>query len=173
MAHATGPNTPRSVAGNPPGTPSGVLALAFNRFVDALARQQRGMESSPHYTLLTWSQSVALSAVAEDGPMRLGTLADRIGTTDGTATRTVDALVDLGLAERVPDPFDGRGVLVAATERGRLSTRERHERVATLLAAVTDDATPLEVARFVAFFDELVHRLDPTHHRSMVSPEQS
>jgi DNA-binding MarR family transcriptional regulator len=153
-------------------TPSRVLALAFNRFIDALARQQRGMESSPHYTLLTWSQSVALSAVTADGPMRLGTLADRIGTTDGTATRTVDSLAELGLVERVPDPLDGRGVLVAATPRGRQSTDERNERVATLLATVTDDATMLEVARFVAFFEELSDRLDPTHHRSTVESDQ-
>ena len=45
-------------------------------------------------------------------------------------------------------------------------------RVAALLATVTDDATPVEVARFVAFFDELSGRLDPTHHRSTVESDQ-
>jgi DNA-binding MarR family transcriptional regulator len=100
--------------------------------------------------------------------MRLGTLADRIGTTDATATRTVDALEDLGLVERVPDPLDRRGVRIAATERGRVSAGERQDRLRVLLGNAIEGATCEEIARFVALFDELAERIDPAHHRSTV-----
>jgi DNA-binding MarR family transcriptional regulator len=143
------------------------LAAAFDRFIHALIRQ-RGMGSSPHVMLLTPSQSMALDDVVERGPMRLGTLADRIGTTDATATRTVDALEELSLVERAPDPRDRRGVRIAATDRGRLSAAERKERLLELLGDAIEGASCDEVGRFVELFDDLAERLDPAHHRSSI-----
>jgi DNA-binding MarR family transcriptional regulator len=68
---------------------------------------------------MTATQRLALMEVAAAGPLRLRQLAGRMDTTPATATRAVDALEELGLVVRKPDPNDRRGVLVDSTARGR------------------------------------------------------
>ena len=46
-------------------------------------------------------------------------LASELGLSAGTVSLRIDRLVDRGLAERRPDPDDGRGALVALTTHGR------------------------------------------------------
>ena len=94
------------------------VAEAVERLLLTLVRQRHGRDPEPGS--LSTFQSIALSAVADDGPLRLGTLADALGTTDATASRTVDALEDRGLAERRPDP--GRR---AGRDRRRDAGRQR------------------------------------------------
>ncbi|MER7556764.1 MarR family transcriptional regulator [Nocardioides sp. NPDC126508] len=70
------------------------------------------------YMLLTW--------VAEHGPLRASALVDGLGIDKGAVSRMVQAIVDLGLLERHPDPEDGRASLVSLTAEAR----ERLDRVA-------------------------------------------
>lgn len=60
----------------------------------------------------------ALATLAADGPVRLGDLAAAEGVRAPTMSRIVDVLVAEGVAERVPDPGDGRATLVRATPAG-------------------------------------------------------
>jgi DNA-binding MarR family transcriptional regulator len=46
-------------------------------------------------------------------------LASELGLSAGTVSVRIDRLVERGLAERRPDPDDGRGALVSLTDRGR------------------------------------------------------
>lgn len=46
-------------------------------------------------------------------------LASELGLSAGTVSLRIDRLVQRGLAERRPDPNDGRGALVSLTDRGR------------------------------------------------------
>lgn len=46
-------------------------------------------------------------------------LAEELGLSAGTVSLRIDRLVQRGLAERRPDPDDGRGALVSLTGRGR------------------------------------------------------
>ena len=46
-------------------------------------------------------------------------LASELGLSAGTVSLRIDRLVQQGLAERRPDPDDGRGALVSVTDRGR------------------------------------------------------
>src|SRR5205085_11191513 len=46
-------------------------------------------------------------------------LASELGLSAGTVSLRIDRVVRYGLAERGPDPDDGRGAIVALTERGR------------------------------------------------------
>jgi len=46
-------------------------------------------------------------------------LASELGLSAGTVSLRIDRLVKRGLAERRPDPDDGRGALVTLTDRGR------------------------------------------------------
>jgi DNA-binding MarR family transcriptional regulator len=107
------------------------LAAALERVYAALARQARRRHGGELDPPLTPTQRLALAVVADDGPLRLGALAGRVGTSDSAATRAVDVLVAAALAERVPDPADGRAILVAATDAGR-------ERVAAGRALLED-----------------------------------
>ena len=67
---------------------------------------------------LSHGSITALATVAREGPLRLGDLAASEGVRAPTMSRIVDGLVEEGVAERIPDPADGRACLVRATERG-------------------------------------------------------
>src|SRR6478735_5834058 len=71
-------------------------------------------------TKLTPSKLRALELLAQqqDG-LRVGELADRVGVDDTTATRLVDRLEQLGLAERHSEEGDRRAILVGLTAEGR------------------------------------------------------
>jgi DNA-binding MarR family transcriptional regulator len=105
--------------------------------------------------------------VGRNQPWRMGDLADALRVDPSTATRAVQRLVKMGLAQRHTSTTDGRVVMVSATKLGV----ERHARVAAfrrmtmgrLLAAFEPDeredlATLLD--RFVSALDDLVADLD-------------
>ena len=70
---------------------------------------------------LSTFQAITLAVLADDGGQRLGSLALALGTTDATASRTVDVLEALGLVARRPDGLDRRCIVVAATDEGSSS----------------------------------------------------
>ena len=61
----------------------------------------------------------ALLVVTQQGPLRMGELADALQITPASTTRAVSCLVDKGYVERVKAVDDQRSVLVSATEAGR------------------------------------------------------
>lgn len=123
------------------------LAGAVERLIAAIARQRGTVGGEP--SQLTTTQGLALGALADAGSLRLGGLAELIGTTDATASRTVDALESAGLARRAPDPTDGRGIHVEPTSRGRREVEARRERLAALLAELIRGLGAEEERRFV------------------------
>ncbi|MEW5851214.1 MAG: MarR family transcriptional regulator [Myxococcota bacterium] len=75
----------------------------------------------------------ALSVLTFGGPMTLGQLAAAEQVKPPTMTRVVHGLEAEGLAQRIPDPADGRVVRVAATAAGkRLLQQGRRRRVEVL-----------------------------------------
>lgn len=78
-----------------------------------------------------------LAELLERGPMRVGALAQALGTDPSTVSRQVTALVAAGLAERRADPDDGRSHLLATTESGAqqcvAGRRRRVQAIATIL----------------------------------------
>ena len=68
---------------------------------------------------LTPSKLRALDLLAELGGLRVGELAERVGVDDTTATRLVDRLEELGLAERRGEQGDRRATLVGLTAAGK------------------------------------------------------
>lgn len=54
--------------------------------------------------------------LAENGPLRSASIAERFDVDKGAISRQVQHLVDLGLVDRTPDPADGRASLVSATD---------------------------------------------------------
>jgi DNA-binding MarR family transcriptional regulator len=53
------------------------------------------------------------------GSVSQGRLAAELGLSAGTVSLRLDRLAHLGLAQRRPDPDDGRGALIALTRQGR------------------------------------------------------
>jgi DNA-binding MarR family transcriptional regulator len=67
---------------------------------------------------LTPSKLRALDLLAEHGALRVGELADRVGVDDTTATRLVDRLEAMGVAERRSEVGDRRATTVELTPAG-------------------------------------------------------
>jgi DNA-binding MarR family transcriptional regulator len=67
---------------------------------------------------LTPSKLRALDLLATHGGLRIGELADRVAVDDTTATRLVDRLEELGVAERRREPGDRRATVVCLTAAG-------------------------------------------------------
>ena len=82
----------------------------------------------------------ALSVLHFGGPRPLGRLARDEGVTSPTMSRVVDALCELGLAERTEHEHNGRIVMVGATEAGRTlmseAARRRQEVITEALTAL-------------------------------------
>ena len=61
---------------------------------------------------------MVLASVLQEGPLRIGDLASRVGMTSGGMTKAIDRLELDGLVERIADVDDGRALRVAITEVG-------------------------------------------------------
>ena len=88
---------------------------------------------------LTPARLSALSVVVFAGPRPLGELAAAEGVAGPTMTRIVDGLVAGGLAERRPDPRDGRAALIAATSAGEGLMRDAAgRRISAIAGAIAE-----------------------------------
>ena len=96
--------------------------------------------------------AATLYALERHGPQRLTRLAGLEGVTQPSMTSLVTKLEHDGLAERRPDPSDGRGVLVALTAAGERYVHERRQAGAAVLVRLIDD---LPAAQAMALRDAL------------------
>jgi DNA-binding MarR family transcriptional regulator len=99
-----------------------------------LTRLTGGADDGPP---MTASQRIALVELGRDGPMRLNELADRMGTSTATASRAVDALEQLGVIGRTPEPADRRALSIGVTAAGRKLLDERLARAAVAFEPAT------------------------------------
>lgn len=136
------------------------LAVQLERLITLVRR--RGGPHDVDDPPLAGSQRLALSALVAESPLRLRALAERIGTTDATASRTVDALAALGLVRRKPDPKDGRGVLVVATPKAVELVTERRARLVETLEQGLAGMSRADRELLVSLLAELNDVLDPT-----------
>jgi DNA-binding MarR family transcriptional regulator len=95
------------------------LSTCWRELATTLA--SRRLHASLHPELgrqLTPSKLRALDLLAEHDGLRVGELADRLGVDDTTATRLVDRLERLGLAERAAVEGDRRATAVELSPDG-------------------------------------------------------
>ncbi|MCT2581595.1 MarR family transcriptional regulator [Actinophytocola sp. S1-96] len=92
---------------------------------------------------MSLTAAATLARLDRDGPARLTELAASEGVSQPAMSQLVNRLQELGLAERRPDPDDGRVVLVHVTDDGRAQVAHRRavraERLAALLDRLGDD----------------------------------
>ncbi|WP_165355120.1 MarR family winged helix-turn-helix transcriptional regulator [Nocardioides oleivorans] len=96
-----------------------------------------------------------LTHLAKEGPMRGADLSDAFGMDKGGVSRQVQALVDLGLVERMPDPEDRRAILLDASDEGRsrleAMSRRRSDRFDERLGAWSDEDLATFSAQLTAY----------------------
>jgi len=109
----------------------------------AIVRIQRQLRARAGSDM-TPSQSSALARIEQDGPLRLGALAELEGTTAATMSRVIDSLSDRRLIERVPDPLDGRASLVRLRPEGGALLQQLRTRYTEALRRAMAELTPTE-----------------------------
>jgi DNA-binding MarR family transcriptional regulator len=123
------------------------LSLAIEQLVRFVRRL------SPD-TGLSLTAAATLSSLDRNGPARLTELAVQQGVTQPAMTQLVTRLQEAGLAERRPDPDDGRVVRVHLTDAGltELSRRRgvRTERLGELFDRLTGEHQAALVAALPA-----------------------
>ena len=84
----------------------------------SMHRIVRHLRRSRTTTFLHPTQFLALMLIADEQPIRIGEIANRVPCSQPTATTTVAALEEAGLVRREPDPIDGRATAVVLTATG-------------------------------------------------------
>lgn len=102
----------------------------------------------------------ALDVLGHHGELGMGDLAEALRVDASTATRAVDRLVELGLAERSADPADGRRVLVRATDKGERVHAELVERRLRMLRRMLQGFSDGERSQLAGLMERFVQALD-------------
>jgi DNA-binding MarR family transcriptional regulator len=132
------------------------LLDSFGTVIRQLTRLTGGPDEGP---AMTATQRLALVELVTGGPLRLSELAARLGVTAPTASRAVDALVELALVERLPDPADRRAVQIDVTAAGRARFEERHARVSAAFEPAVGTLSTAERAQLVELLGRLAAEL--------------
>jgi DNA-binding MarR family transcriptional regulator len=107
-----------------------------------------------------------LCKLSDEGPQRLGALANAFGLDPSTITRQVQALEEIGLAARKTDPSDRRASILDLTDNGRvILDRTRDHRRSRLQVALAEwpEEDRAEFGRLLAQFNISVDSLlEPT-----------
>lgn len=109
---------------------------------------------------LELGQLDALDLLARQEGIRMRDLADALRVDASTATRTVDRLVEAGLAERCGDPADGRRVVVHPSDKGRALHAELAEARDRTMERMLQGFSPEERRHLADLMERFVHALD-------------
>lgn len=114
--------------------------------IGALGEQRNSMDRAAF---------LLLNRLDRTGPVGVKALAQAMSIDSSTVTRQVAPLVDCGLVDRVPNPDDGRAVLLELSARGRQRLEEvrssRQDLMRVLLADWPDEDQETFVALLTRF----------------------
>lgn len=127
------------------------------------SRRSTGLK--PHRAL-DRAAYVILRHLQQDGPLNVWALAARLNLDGSTVTRQVTALQRDGLAERHPDPRDGRGTVVAPTGKGLAQVTAVRQARRALYEKVLHDWSAAERADLARTLDRLANSIDEYVRRS-------
>ncbi len=98
--------------------------------------------------------------LADEGPQRLGALAAAFGLDPSTITRQVQALEEIGLADRKTDPSDRRASILDLTPNGREVLDDTRDRRRSRLQAALSDWPEADLTDFGRLLKEFNASLD-------------
>lgn len=130
---------------DPPSQPVDELELAVG-----LARIRTMMRLLDVPRDLSITSLSTLASLERMGPRRLTELAAMEGVTQPAMTQLVTRLEREELAERLPDPSDGRVVVVAITQHGRAELARRRAVQAKRLAELLSELSQADRATIAA-----------------------
>ncbi len=110
----------------------------------------RGIKVADQETGVSPQRLSALSVLVFGGPQSLVSLATAEGVKPPTMSKLVAELESIGLVEKSPDPEDGRGLVIAATARGRKVMLAGRDRRLALLKQRLAGLSEKELARLEA-----------------------
>ena len=93
--------------------------------------------------------------VHSEAPRSITDLGHAIGVDQPRASRLVQSLADAGLVRRIPDPTDGRRVVIEATKAGRAHLAAHAEARAAEVAVAAASLTPTERAELARLLAKL------------------
>ena len=105
-----------------------------------------------------------LCRLVDEGPQRLGSLAQAFGLDPSTITRQVQALEHGGFVERRPDPTDRRASLLDLSAQGRevlIATRARRREWLQAALGDWDDHDHEEFGRLLEKFNLSIDKVVP------------
>ena len=147
---------------NRPSSPSGRIALAWRELRrNATGTAMRAHLLGPDGPQLEQAQTDALEIIAahRDG-IRMSDFADAMHVDPSTATRAVDRLVKLGLAERRQIDADRRYVQAIVTQQG-LDAVRRIRRLRSLgMRRLLEPFSPDELEEFADYLERFVASID-------------
>ena len=127
-----------SASGDALGSTSGEVA---DRLRLAMARLGRRLVHTHPDAGMTPSRLTALGALEAAGPLRIGGLAEILGTSAPTTSRLVEVLYERGLVTRTPDSDDHRATRIALTSEGAALLHALRRCTTDALARRIDDLT--------------------------------
>ncbi|NJB67479.1 DNA-binding MarR family transcriptional regulator [Desulfobaculum xiamenense] len=110
---------------------------------------------------LTLPQMHCIEILGTHGPMRMKELAERMGVTTGTLTVLADRMQRRTLVTRMQHETDRRGVVLAATDKGRAVFEHCRELHSQLVADMTADFTDEEMTTLCGLMARMTNRLRP------------
>lgn len=98
----------------------------------------------------------ALAVVCQQGPIRMGELAEALHITPASTTRAVRCLFEKGFVERESVAEDQRSVQVRATAAGRARFAEMSSKIQQGMTLVLSEFTPEEQEQLAGYLDRFV-----------------
>jgi MarR family transcriptional regulator, transcriptional regulator for hemolysin len=89
------------------------------------------------------------------GNVRPGVVAESLGIESASIVRSIEQLVEAGLAERRPDPADGRAKTLHLTEAGHVAWEQIEDALDALRAELFADVADADLAACLRVFDAL------------------
>jgi len=132
---------------------------AWEGFVHAQARmmQKLGRELDDAGKIPLDTYDILVQLAENGGRVRLRDLVNKVVLSQPGLSRKVARLEEEGLLERLPDPNDGRGVLVRMTRAGRAALRTAAVvHIAGIEREFTSRITDDEAATLTTVFDRLL-----------------
>jgi DNA-binding MarR family transcriptional regulator len=112
-----------------------------------------------------------LCRLADEGPQRVGSLAQAFGLDPSTITRQVQALESAAMVMRQSDPTDRRASIVDLTPEGAEALAESRERRRARLQEALADWSQDDLAAFGRLLERFNLSIDDLAHRHASEPE--
>jgi DNA-binding MarR family transcriptional regulator len=137
------------------------------RYLAVHHRMFRAVNDQMSGSGLSMARTKVLRRLAEQGPTRQSVLAADFELSPHSITDIVDGLERLGLAERRPDPADGRAKLVAITDAGEAGldvANATRERLLTQIFGSLSEDDRVTLLRLLGRLDEAAQTVTDTTH---------